>query len=142
MIRNFLNDPAGYYLLHPINFLNDLRREVRDFIQRGSRGYADSDLWSLDYYLASWMPTALQTYLDVGCTPGQFVFKEERTSDRYKEAGKKLWKRIIRKMQLGFLAHKKLSEEIIYGEDEVQKIINQKRRGLGLFAKYMHHLWY
>ena len=35
-------------------------RELRDFYLRGMYGYANSDLWSLDCYLSSWMPNALE----------------------------------------------------------------------------------
>lgn len=37
----------------------DLFRELRAFYQRGMYGYADCDLWSLDDYLAEWIPSAL-----------------------------------------------------------------------------------
>ncbi len=30
----------------------DIRRNIRDFIQRGRRGWADSDTWSFEHYLS------------------------------------------------------------------------------------------
>lgn len=35
-------------------------REIVWFVQRGRRGWADRDIWSLDHYLSSWMPDALR----------------------------------------------------------------------------------
>jgi len=34
--------------------------ELKAFYQRGLYGYSDRDLWSLDEYLSSWMPSALR----------------------------------------------------------------------------------
>ena len=34
-------------------------REIKWFIQRGRRGWADCDTWSLDSYLSGWLPGAL-----------------------------------------------------------------------------------
>ena len=35
-------------------------REIKWFIQRGRRGWADCDVWSLDNYLNGWLPSALR----------------------------------------------------------------------------------
>jgi hypothetical protein len=35
-------------------------QNVRAFIQRGRRGWADSDTWNLDSYLVRWLPDALR----------------------------------------------------------------------------------
>jgi hypothetical protein len=40
----------------------DLYREARDFIHRGLYGFSKSDTWSLNDYLASWIPSALEVY--------------------------------------------------------------------------------
>lgn len=37
---------------------------IRAFIQRGRRGWADQDVWSLDGYLNSWLPDALRRLRD------------------------------------------------------------------------------
>ena len=57
--------PFGSYnyaamLYQPHKYVMDLYYEVKWFIQRGRRGYSDRDTWSLDQYLASWMPEALE----------------------------------------------------------------------------------
>ena len=40
-----------YYSI--IRFCERTPREIKTFIQRGIRGYGDSDTWSLEYYLAN-----------------------------------------------------------------------------------------
>lgn len=45
-------------------FPYDLYRELKAFYKRGMYGWADCDTWSLDVYLASWLPDALESYKD------------------------------------------------------------------------------
>lgn len=45
---------------HVRMFPEDAYYAVKWFIQRGFRGWAARDTWSLDYYLNSWMPDALR----------------------------------------------------------------------------------
>lgn len=40
--------------------IEKLSDDVRSFIQRGRRGYADCDLWNLSGYISEWMPLALR----------------------------------------------------------------------------------
>lgn len=48
--------PIKYYLskiyYRVINFLEDIPRYTKSFLQRGKRGYANSDVWGLGYYLS------------------------------------------------------------------------------------------
>ncbi len=39
-------------------------KRIKWFIQRGTRGYADCDTWSLDSYIAGWLPSALRQFAD------------------------------------------------------------------------------
>lgn len=51
----------SYYVTHPLALAKHLRREIKYFYQRGKRGYSDADVWSLDWYLNSWLPEALES---------------------------------------------------------------------------------
>lgn len=42
--------------------VKDLLFEIKQMWQRAHRGYADKDLWSIDMYLAQWLPAALQQF--------------------------------------------------------------------------------
>ena len=37
-------------------------RKIRNFIQRGTRGYSDEDLWDFDLYLAKIISTGLEQF--------------------------------------------------------------------------------
>jgi hypothetical protein len=64
------NSPIGgdynyaYYFIHPWKLIEDWYDQAKWFIQRGYRGYADCDVWSIDWYLTKWMPRALRTLRD------------------------------------------------------------------------------
>lgn len=57
-----------------------ITHDVRNFIHRGLYGYATSDLWSLDWYLLTWLPSALRHFNEnrVGY-PGGMTDKEWST---------------------------------------------------------------
>lgn len=54
----------SYYIKHPHSAIAEWQRKLKWFYQRGKRGYADRDVWSLDNYLNSWMPQAIRDLRD------------------------------------------------------------------------------
>ncbi len=63
-IRHFLKYSVYYpaYRLFYNQFnVRKICREVKWFIQRGRRGWADCDTWSIDYYLNRIMPEMLES---------------------------------------------------------------------------------
>lgn len=81
--KKYLSDKSigGYNLLYwfryPYRLPNEVFRQSRTFIQRGRRGYADSDTWSLDSYLLSWLPEAVAELIDgMMGHPGEMTFEE------------------------------------------------------------------
>ena len=141
MIKRYLTGDKTFYLFHPITFLKDLRGEAEAFIQRGSRGYADEDLWGLDEYLSSWLPSAIHFYKTQGSCPLYF-FSSLNPTQKESRAANRHWNRVLRYMEQGFLAHKKLSEEIIIDEKEREELERKATRGLRLFSKHYNNLWY
>ena len=49
-----------FCLTHPHVIIRQCYLHVKWFIQRGWRGYADCDVWSIDWYLCGWLPGALR----------------------------------------------------------------------------------
>ena len=99
--------------------------EIRWFIQRGRRGYSDQDLWSLDCYLASWLPSALRAY-GHGGHPSQLTHEQ--------------WKTILETMATGFEAHHRMIAECPTREEEVE-LEKKSRRARRLFAVWFGYLW-
>lgn len=97
-------------------------REIKWFIQRGRRGWADCDTWSLDNYLDRMMPGALH-YLKEhkhGVPCGMFEpedCEQDPNSPNYGQSTKEgfaraeaRWEAIMDKMIAGFAAHKRIGD--------------------------------
>jgi hypothetical protein len=71
--------------------------ESKDFIQRGRRGFADCDVWSLDMYIAGILANALPELakLNNSCPP-------ELCDDGDVELGCERWHLILGQMAEGF----------------------------------------
>ena len=62
---------------------------VRDFWQRGKRGYADTDVWNLCDYIVEWLPDAMRLLREKGhAWPGEWctgAATQEEWRERLKE---------------------------------------------------------
>lgn len=137
---------------------------IKDFCQRGWRGYADRDVWSLGSYLVEFMPAAvdrlLQSSYGYPITMDEFIDGDENQFI--------LWKNILSDIKDGFEAgyiareqpwlkeapipegnifdnHNPFSkwydenrERIIAMETELYEI---EEHGLSLFAEFFDSLW-
>ena len=118
----------------------DIPYEIKWFIQRGKRGYADCDLWSLDSYLSGFLPKALRKMAEInhGC-PDEFV----NCDPKYyiKDSGKhdcdackednghcvmcKDWEEVIIKMAEAFEAYDRVQDD---DYPELELWCNAKRK--------------
>lgn len=117
----------SYYVLRPHRLVKDLYDEVRWFIQRGRRGYSDRDVWSLDWYLLSWMPQALEQL--------------KRTKHGHPVTmTAKSWSKELDNMIRGLRDAKKM-QELDYNEKEFKAIQKSASKGLDLLRKHWFSLW-
>ena len=134
-MRTYLTSNPTYYLLHPWVFFTELYKEIKAFFQRGLRGYADCDLWSLGWYLMDWLPKALRQFSrDTMSYPNDLTPKK--------------WTKILNEMADGFEAPDKCEEIYFSGEikpedhlENVKVANKQLQRSLKLFTKYFTDLW-
>ena len=119
-------------------------RDIKYFIQRGRRGYSDSDVWDLDGYLAEWLPKALKHLRTTGMSyPGQGISIAQ-------------WKQILLKMEKGFKSHNKINEGdfmvekykkkngrpmFFYDKKRLARYEKDVKEGMKLFVKYFGQLW-
>jgi len=96
-------DPGTYY------------RWMKWKIQRAQRGWADCDVWSLDDYLAEWLPDALlhlkNTKHGIPMTmfePVDGVDEEGGPSATAMEKGEVRWSAVLDKMIEAFRAHTRI----------------------------------
>lgn len=125
----------SYIIIRPGILLKETYRHAKWFVQRGKRGWADCDVWSIDGYLSSILPDMLQRLRDT--THGYPIDMTEGE-----------WDRILQEMILGFKAHQSLAQ-LDFFDDVSNRIDNakldclekQKEHGMKLFVKHFNDLW-
>ncbi len=119
-------------------------RDIKHFIQRGRRGYADCDVWSLDSYLCDWLPKALKDLRNLKASyPASMSSVEE-------------WAKKIRIMEKGFESARKLGDAdfmVMYKRKEnghplfrydkarQARYEHDFKEGMKLFVKHFDGLW-
>lgn len=116
---------TSYYFKRPHRFVEELYLRTKWFFQRGWRGYSDSDCWSLDVYLSSWLPKALVRLRDS------------------RHSGDSIDTLNLQGMIDGFEAINTMenSETINLGSPEWLELERKRDKGLALFAKHFQSLW-
>ena len=102
----------------------DTYRAIKWFIQRGKRGYSDSDVWNLEYHIAKVMIGALKDLKKQvhGVPCGMSGVQDIEVDDVDSEAMIK-WKGIIRELIWLFESIQKINEhDWIYVADEKDRI--------------------
>jgi hypothetical protein len=111
---------------------------VKHFIQRGRRGWADCDTWSLDDYLSGIMPDALRylRYHKHGLPSDMFTPDDfdpmGGTTDTGMLRGHERWHAVLDKIIAGFEAQKKLNEGVY--EEELGEYPLHKPAGISAAA--------
>lgn len=122
-------------------------REIKWFIQRGKRGWADCDVWSFDNYLNKIIIAGIERLAknQMGC-PGEF-WDETRKNDECHR-----WRETLEEMRQGFMAMEEQDNHSYFfkrnkeGQNEFDKERNEQLekkvlRGLELFCKHYRSLW-
>jgi hypothetical protein len=145
-----------------------LYREARWFLQRGRRGWADCDTWSLDDYLAGWLPDALKHLAEHTHGYPSAFYDEE--NDPEGDAGFAEWKSVLGQMAEGFRAHTRKMDGLYEEQlgpyplhrpasiskeawrllkdarfEQAQELTKQDelvfQRGMALFVEHLGSLW-
>lgn len=141
-----------YAPFRAVEWILRIPREIKYLFQRMTRGWADSDVWSMDSYLSRVVPEMLE-YLKKNHNglPG-FLFdikiNEQGPPDitPIDEIAEARWMVLLDEMIAGFKAHDEL-HELSVGDDveafkKKQDEIEAKRiKGMSLFVEHFHSLW-
>jgi len=145
LIRDSYYSIKNYIVMLPLN--------IKTFIQRGKRGYADSDVWGLDYYLSDVIEHAVRKLKrdsysgPEGLTEGQWIDILNEISYAFH-----LSKRISSN-DLFLIRNKKQREDWNRTLEKINKKHNRNDRcltpheikafdkGWELFKQYFHNLW-
>jgi len=99
---------------------------VKWFLQRGYRGWADCDVWSLDTHLNDILPGMIRSLIHGNSYPAELSYGG--------------WKKILEQMASGFEAGNK-KDKFCYGSPEREELDKEFDRGMELFVRYYNHLW-
>jgi hypothetical protein len=126
-------------------------KEIKRFIQRGRRGWADCDVWSFDDYLCDIIPQGLRKLKGGAGCPSEFYDKEAKNKECH------LWNEALEEMAQGFeaaaflktsgyskMVHSKEKPGYYTMETDIEAMKNAKEKmdkGLQLFAEHFLSLW-
>jgi hypothetical protein len=131
----YLSNNPPYYLLRPWEFVHDLGRDIKAFIQRGSRGWADCDVWNLNDYLRKILAGGLRRLAKEGISyPG---IGEMDTLEKWRSALRSNAKK---------LENVDYYEEDIYREKDKdgklrENVYRDEKEALKFVVKWFDHLW-
>jgi len=122
-----------WYITHPWVWVNDLLRNLKWAAQRVFRGYDDTVIWSIDWYLCMYMPIWLRT------------LKEKKVgypSSFYENGGEEAWDKVLDEMIAGFEAGFKYADSPFeLNNDEIKAVKEQWSKGMDLFKEHFFSLW-
>jgi hypothetical protein len=111
-------------------------QEVKWFVQRGRRGYADCDLWSFDHYLAGMISVGLKDFRNrMHSHPGQLTVEA--------------WDKILDEIAEGFDAANKIISDDLPWDPQDHTVFEKAHEaamckffnGMELMKSYFFHLW-
>ncbi len=118
------------------------RKEVRWFIQRGRRGYADYDIWVFDHYLAKVIAGGVrQLITEMHGHPTSMC--EECNVVPYAKhdcKGEERWSKILSDIAEGFEGYSKLYE-VAYGSVEEKEMLLKFEVSRQLLIHWWGNLW-
>jgi hypothetical protein len=130
-----LNSFQGfYYKISRIKEMpRDIYQNIKWFIQRGSRGFADCDVWSFDSYLSNIIVNGLKNLKEnVHGHPINIGNKKERN-------GEKVWKNILDEIIWTFEVSEKIQNHawiLITSKKQRTKFINETKKYENKDIKY------
>jgi len=117
--------------------------EIKYFIQRGRRGWAECDVWSLDFYLAKVISQSVRSLQKFPNSVPSVFKKELGCGD---EEAEKKWGEVLGKISNGFAAMCDIDDRayVVAGKSfSVQETErkNTAKEGMELFVKHFENLW-
>jgi hypothetical protein len=119
-------------------------RDIKWFYQRGTRGWADCDWWSIDSYLAGIISPMVRELRLKGIGYQYPPEVKDITAEEMDKVGSEWWKGVLQEIEEGFALHKE--DKIGFGSESVdtdEAKANRKKfnRAKELFIEYFEALW-
>jgi hypothetical protein len=152
LVPQYLKDhcfPWGSYnmahdIIKPWEYVGDLYRQLKWFYQRGKRGYAENSVWSIDWYLCSWMGNALRELAEnVHGVPGMDVGRHDPLSQNpndWEFLTLDEWRATILYIAETFDLGHKIQDYDVPGEG-MEAAMKRFQHGMRMFTEYFFNLW-
>lgn len=117
------------------NIIKRIKRQIKFFFQRRTRGFDDSITWSLDTQISEWIIPRLKKFREIGApkvTPGHMIMKKE-------EGAHEEWLRRIDMMIRAFEIAANEENCFIISEEQDAKDYEE---GMDYFRKHFRDLWW
>lgn len=129
------------YFLKPWAYAHDVWLQAKWFYQRGTRGYADNSIWSIDWYLCGFMGKALRELADqVHGVPiidtGRVIADPNDCDCLTMEE----WKFTILYIAETFDLGRKIQDYDVPG-DQMEAAMKRFHHGMAMFSEYFFNLW-
>jgi hypothetical protein len=129
-------DDVRYGWIRKYRHIRNMFMEVKWFIQRGKRGYADCDIWGFDTYLARVISEGCKQLKDSAhSAPTRLSGHLAATQS---DIAIKRWSRILEKISRGFILLNMWEDNGRMPTDAEKREI---AKGWFLFKKYFSDLW-
>lgn len=148
-IRRLFGSDLKYRIMRGWDGFKSIPREIKFFWQRGTRGWADNDVWSIDGWLLDILPDMIRqlSYNKHGC-PEEFYDAHCRGDECH------LWREFLQDMANKLESGKK-AEDLDYSpfmkengeydreafQVEYDRLMKEWEQGMDWFKKYFFNLW-
>lgn len=134
---NILNN-FPYRLSYIPNWLkipNHVKNEIKFFIQRGTRGYSDRDVWSLDYFMSVTIGSALVSMSEnIHGAPGGYP----NFNNTDGETDFALWQSDLKRYGEALLKYSTMDDE---SEEHYNSVMSDVREAMEFISLWFPSLW-
>jgi hypothetical protein len=142
---------ASYTITHPWVIIDYAFRQTKYAFQRAFRGWDDTVIWSIDYYIAEMLPLWMRGLKkDKMGVPsmlfheGDEIVHEDGSvfpSDETMNARRKEWDEIVEKVAVGFESYIAREEYKFKTKEEEAELVKKFEEGFDLLRKYWGCFW-
>ncbi len=131
--RTSLRKSWKWYLTHPWEICEEFYSEIKYFLQRGWRGYADCDVWGFDLYLTELMADGLKILSEGIGYPGQGEMNTAKRWERALKLNAKRFQDVIDYEEVGWETDKNYKKRM--------KVYKEQKEALKFIVKWFNNLW-
>jgi len=128
-----------------IQTVEDFPSEAKWFYQRGSRGWSDRSVWSIDTWLVdNLIPMLERLKNDKHGTPSSmFRKKDGNSTDEADRLAEQRWDNVLNEILYGLKCAKKIqNSDFDYNDKKLtKKLNNSSTRSFELIGKHLFDLW-